>query len=308
MRRLRRDAPGRIVLLVWALALFLFGCDDPSDRSLERGDRLLATGRTEEAVAEYKLALRQSGESAEVFQRLGHAYARAGDVDETLRYYDLLLTADSSHRYQVAAELALVAREAVDRGARENMARALAPLESWSLGLIPLDLQLALARHRWRDGAYAEALALYLSVLADSTDLAPAVYYETGRCYEEIGGCRRSVEYYEEYLSNAPRGAAETAGVRWRLGNCLLTVADEDWSAGRPAAALERLDRMIRIGEPQTLLDRAYFRRGELQLALGNPDAALAAYREVLRLNPNRSAPLVQQAERRIRQIRFGHE
>ncbi len=314
----RRTGAGRTAALasrrralLFALALVptaLSGCEDPSNRSLGRGDRLLATGRLEEAIAEYKLALRQAGESPEVTLRLGQAYAASGDVDETLRYLGALLAADSSYRYQVAAELGSVARDALARGARENMARALAPLEAWSIGLIPLDLQLALARYHRADGDYASALSLYLAVLADTSDLAPDVYYEIGRAYEELGGCRESVALYEAFLEEARRGSPETAGARWRLGNCLVTLADEEWSAGRPASALEKLERMIEIGEPQTLLDRAHFRRGELYLALGDPDAALAAYREVLRLNPNRSAPLVQQAEQRIRQIRFGHE
>jgi len=294
------------------LVLLLAACSDGGQDSLLRGDRLLAAGDADAAIAEYKLAMRQSGESPEIFLRLGHAYALGGDVDESFRYYGILLSQDSSYRYQAAADFAALARTALERGTRENMARALQPLLQWSLGLIPEDLQLELARYFWTEGDYARALPLYLEALSDtvgrSQEVETRVFYEAGRAYEELDGCSRSIEYFETYLSLAGRSAEDRAGAEWHLGRCLFEVAQEDRAVGRPRGALNRLDRMVELGVPQTLMDRAHFNRGELLLILGDTERALSAFEQVLRLNPARSGPLVQRAEQRIRQIRFEHE
>ncbi len=298
--------------LPFVLLLFLAACSDAGHESFLRGDRLLAEGDTDAAIAEYKLAMRQSGESPEIFLRLGHAYALEGDVDESFRYYGILLSQDSSYRYQAAADFAALGRAALERGTRENMARALQPLLSWSFGLIPADLQLELARYFWSEGDYTRALPLYLEALSDtvgrSEEIDVRVFYEAGRAYEELDGCARSLEYFETYLSLVPRSGEDRAGAEWHLGRCLFQVAQEDRATGRPGGALRRLDRMVELGVPQTLMDRAHFNRGELLLILGDSDRALAAFEEVLRLNPARSGPLVQRAEQRIRQIRFENE
>lgn len=304
----RRRRPNTLLRsLVAASLLWAAACGGPQEESLDRGDRLLGAGDLESAIAEYKLALRQGGESAPVLLRLGQAYARHGDVDETLRYYEPLLERDSTHLYQMAGDLIGLARDALARGARENVARALRPLLGVSIGLVPVDLRLALARYYWEDGDHAAALPLYLSALSEGgEEISPAVYFETGRAYEEMGGCLEALEYFSVYLDGAARNAPQVPSARWHFGSCLFETAEADHAAGRPRAALEKLDRMVRLGVPQTLLDRAHFLRGELLLAMGEQDRALDAYREVLRLNPARSGSLVQQAEGRIRQIRFG--
>lgn len=295
-------------LPVLVAALLTAGCGDAAQDSLRRGDRLLAEQRLEAAVAEYRLARRQAGAQPQILLRLGHAYALLGDVDASLRHYDSLLVRDSSYRYQAASDLSWAARRALERDAPENMVRALEPVVDWSMGLIPPDLRLALARHYWEDGEYARALPLFLSVLQTSEDVPPLVYYETARAYEELSGCSESLELFETFLSRGGSGAPEYQSARWHYGNCLFRAAEEDRAAGRPQAALTKLERMVELGVPQTLLERAHFYRGEMLLALGEPEEALAAYRRVLDLNPTRSGFLVRQAEQRIRDIRFGYQ
>lgn len=298
------------------LAAAIVACGDPAGAALERGDELLAEGRVEAAIAEYRLALRQGGESPELLLRLAHAYAVGGDVDASVRHYEALLGRDSSYRWQAAADLAGAARRALARGTPEGMVRALEPVARIHLGLVPPDLRLALARHHGRQGDHERALSLYLSLLAgepgedageeDDLPLPPAVFYELGRAYEDLGACGEAIRWFERYLTEAGRSAAEASSARWHLGNCLFHAAEEDRAAGRPRRALESLERLVELGVPQTLLDRAHYLRGELLLGLGEPERALEAYREVLRLNPSRTGYLVRRAEERIRDIRFG--
>jgi len=281
-------------------------CQDASARSLLEGDRLLAIGQTEAAIAEYKLAQRQSGDADEVMLRLGHAYAASGDVDEALAYYEPLAERDEEYRRQIAADLAALSLSASKRGASENMARSIEPLLDWGLGYVPSDLLLSLARHDVRDGNHSRALALYLAVLADEDEPAPALLYETGRSYEEIGSCERALPYYEAYMEQASRRAEEYDSARFHLGYCLFVSADDDRASGRPEDAIEKLEEMVELGTPRTLMSDAHFLRGEMYLSVGNSEAALQAYQRVLDLNPSRTGAKVREAEQRIRQIRFG--
>lgn len=289
-------------------AFIATACSDAADRSLATGDRWLGVGDLDAAIAEYKLAQRQRGPAPAVLVRLGHVYALRGDVDEALEYFEPLLDQDSSYRFQVATDLAALATVAHERGASENMARALQPLVGWGLGFVPRELQPSLAYHYWSDGAYARSLALYLSVMDDSAEVAPSVYYEAGRAYEELSGCERALPLFEAYMSRASRRDEDMDSARWHYGNCLFLAADEDRAVGRPGAALRKLDKMVQLGVPRTYLDDAHFLRGEMLLALGQTESALAAYQRVLDLNPARSGAQVRRAEERIRQIRFGSD
>ncbi len=289
------------------LVALAVGCTDEAGDAIERGDRLFGEGRLDAAIAEYKFALRQDDDERALL-RLGATYGLRGDIETSRRYYAELVARDSSYRFQVAAGLSAAARRAFERGSGESAARALQPLMELGTGMIPRDLTLPLARHYWTDNAFEEALPLYLKVLADTADAGPEVYYETARAFQELGACREAIAYYERYLSRAARRATRRAEAEWSLGNCLYESAEEDWQNGRPAAAQERVRRLIRLGVPRTLQDRAQFLNGELSLALGEREEALRAYEEVLRLNPSRTGPLVERAEARIREIRFGFE
>lgn len=304
MNRTRATRAGALGLAALAFA----ACQDSAERSVALADRLLAVGETERAIAEYKLAQRVSGDTDELLLRLGHAYARQGDVDEALAYYEPLAERDPDARHQVAADLVVLAEGARERGASENMVRSLEPLLEWSLGYVPAELRLALAEHYADDGDYTRALSLYLAVLADQAAPEPAVLYQTGRAYKELGGCDRALPYLERYVEEAGRRHPDRAEARWHYGDCLYAAADEDRAAGRPSAALDKLDRMVELGVPRTHLGEAHFLRGEMLLSRGDTDEALEAYRAFLDLNPNRTGALVRTAEERIRQIRFGFE
>lgn len=70
--------------------------------------------------------------------------------------------------------------------------------------------------------------------------------------------------------------------------------------------ALRQLDLIIDLGVPQNVLDQAWFERGEVLLTLDRRNEALQSYLQVLELNRGRSGQLVDRAQQRIDQIRFG--
>jgi len=285
-------------------AVSLAGCDaDGPDTAVGRGDRLLAAGEVEAAIAEYKLALRQEGQQPEILLRLGHAYASEGDVEATLDHVRPLLASGEEVRFQVVAELSEAARVARERGSPDNMARALEPVLELGLGLVPSDLQLPLARYYAELSDWNRALPLYVVVL-EGEDPPEEALLETARAFQEVGGCREALGYFERFLENASR--RDRAEANWEYGSCLFEVAMADRAQGRPGDAVVLLDRMIELGVPRNLLDRAHYNRGEIRMAFGNLTDAESDFLAVLELNPVRSGPLVRLAEERIREIRFG--
>lgn len=290
---------GLLVALVTALA-----CGDV-DGALEQGDRLMAVGAVDEAIAEYKLALRTRGEEPDVLLRLGSAYGQRGEVEAALQYLRRTLEQDSSYRDAVAVEMAGAARVALEGGSPDNMARALEIVLSMGLGYVPADLKLALADYHADLSDYGRALPLYLSAL-EGGEAEPETLLATAVAFQEVGGCREALDYFERYLDSprADRGAGSAA--RWQYGQCLYAVAEQERVAGRTALALEKLDLLIGQGVPRTLLDRAHFARGEIMRRAGNVEAAEREYERVRELNPARTGPLVRLAEERIREIRYG--
>jgi len=289
-----------------AAAFLPAACGGGPDDAVERGDRLAGAGQIDAAIAEYRLALRQRGDEPEVLLRLGSAYGEKGEVEASLRYVRRLLEEDSTYRYQAAAVLAEAAREALERGAPDNMARALGPVERMGIGLIPPDLRISLARHYSGLSDHGRALPLYLGA-AEGEPLTPEVELETARAFQELGGCREALGYFERYLARGGSAGTDRSGVRWQYGNCLFEVAEEEKREGQTRAAEGHLDALIDQGVPRTLLDRAHFERGELLLARGAYQEAEADFLSVLDLNPARSGPLVAMAEERIREIRYGY-
>ena len=299
-RRVRR------AVAVAALVLLPAACGGPPDDAIERGDRLYGAGQIDAAIAEYRLALRQRGDEPEVLLRLGGAYGEKGEVEASLRYIRRLLAQDSTYRYQAAAVLSEAARVALDRGAPDNMARALGPLERMGVGLIPPDLRLSLARHYSGLSDHGRALPLYLGA-AEGEVMSAEVELETARTFQELGGCREALGYFESYLARGRSAGTDRSGVRWQYGNCLFVVAEEEQREGRSRSAESHLDALIKQGVPRTLLDRAHFDRGEMRLERGAYQEAESDFLAVLELNPARSGPLVAMAEERIREIRYGY-
>jgi tetratricopeptide (TPR) repeat protein len=281
-------------------------CRGDDQDHLEGGDRLLGAGRPEEAIAEYQVALRKRGDQPDVLLRLAHGYAHLDRLDEASHYYSRLLEVDSSRADQAVADFLALAERSLRQRDRARMARALQQVEAIRPGSVPDELALPFARYYYELREYAEALPLYLAVLAGAPeDPEPAVFYELAGVYFELGECGQALEHFRAFLATRPSGE-QRADARWHAGQCAYELAEKDRLAGRPAEALEKFDYVIALRAPQALLDDAWFERGEILFALGEYDEAVRSYQEVLNLNPSRTGRRVRAAEDRIRNIRYG--
>lgn len=288
-----------------AAVIVLSGCG-PESNSLARGDALWADSSYERAIAEYRLALRETDGSEEATARLAHAYAVTGQFDQARRFYEDLLQDAPEYTDQAVYDYMLLAERARTRGDRFGMANAVDAASALRPGLPLGETSSALARYYAQTGDAARAVDFFERALAEvDSDSVPALLFELGTVQESRGNCREAIAVFNAYRTRAPRGQrAEEA--RWHVGNCSFELGRAARADGNAAEALRGFDTVIRLGVPQNLVDQAWFERGEILLEQGRTDEALEAYYRVLERNPARRSQLTERAQRRIDELRFG--
>jgi tetratricopeptide (TPR) repeat protein len=304
-RQNRTCSPG--VVMTFFLALSMVACSPLSEEgsSITRGDQAFAKGDLEEALAEYRLALAQGGTDPETYARVAHTYVALGRVDEAREHYRSAVEGDSALADQALADFVHLAREENRAGDRYGMASAVQTALEFRSGISLDDLVLPLAQHYSEVGEYGRALPFYQKALsAMDPDSVPRLLFDVAVAYDEVGDCESAVIYYQDYRDRLDRWSR--GEVDWRLGNCSFELARNRWADGEEEEALEFLDTLLEIGEPRNRLARGYFIRGEILGYRGECEAAIEAFQQVPIMDPSGNSAVVDSAELRIDQIRFG--
>jgi len=301
-RRLRGAGCAACIAVV-ALA-GLAACSD-ADSAIARGDRFWAEGAWAEALAEYRLALRES-RTETTLSRVAHAYIENGQFERARELYDELLQASPAWTDQAVFDYVTVAMRARDRGDRYGLASAVEAARALRPGL-PLDeFAIPLARYYAAGGDPIRALDSYERALASAPpDSVPTLLFEIARMHESQGNCAEAVGFFRAFRTRERR-SARADEANWHIGNCSFSLARRSRQDGEWEAALRELDTVIDLGVPKNLLDEAWFDRGEVLLAMGRRDDALFAYLMVLDLNRAGTGQLVERARRRVDDLRFG--
>ena len=297
----------RARLWAWVGLAALAGCSPLSEEgsSILRGDEAFANGDMAEALAEYRLALRLGATDAETYARVAHTYVALKRVDEAREHYRLAVAQDSSLADQALSDFVRLAREEDRLGDRYGMASAVQTALEFRPGISLEDLVLPLAQHYSDIGEYGRALPFYQKALsALDPDSLPRVLFEAAVAYDEVGDCESAVIYYEDYRDRLPLW--RRSEVDWRLGNCSFDLAQLRIAKGEDEEALQFLDALLDIGEPRNHLSRGYFLKGEILGSRGECEAAIEAFEEVSVMDPSGNSAVVDSAELRIDQIRFG--
>ncbi|MDT8369413.1 MAG: tetratricopeptide repeat protein [Longimicrobiales bacterium] len=308
----RGRGSGRAALAVMAVGIVIGvgGCvDSPAtDTAVQRGDLAYAAGDLDNALAEYRLAARDTRAPAEVLARVAHVHAIEGDVDEAAAFYRRAVAADSSWATQAVADLMTLAERAHASNDRFRMASAVDAAREIEPGLGLERLALPLARHHFNNGEYGRALPLYQRALSAGADSAPEIVFEIGRAHEAIGDCNRALFFFEQF-----RGAVRSRDrgeVDWFIGTCSFEVARglrgaEVVTEETLLDALAAVDRTIAVGEPRSLLGRAWFERGEILVDLGRCEEAIESFRTVGTVDGTVADALVTRAQERMDDLRF---
>jgi tetratricopeptide (TPR) repeat protein len=305
-RARRRALRTRVLTAVALLAAgAVVACRD-AETALTRGDELWADSAYNEALAEYRLTLARDSSDEQVRARVAHAYAVVGQFERAAEHYRFLVQQDSAWADQAVFDYLALADRARERGDRYGLAGAIEAALTLRPGLPVEDLAPTLARYYATTGEPARALDFYERALTSApADSTPDLLYEIGEVHVAQGECPEAIGYFSAYLERAPLSERRDQA-RWHIGNCSFTLAARARQTGDWERALRRIDRVIELGEPQNLLDQAWFERGEALLALGRRAEALQAYFRVVDLSATRSGQLVDRAQQRINQLRFG--
>lgn len=296
------------VAMAAGLAFGLTACQD-NETAIMRGDRLWADSSFTSAVVEYRLAVAQRGDEA-ARARLAHGFAVIGQVDAAADVYAGLIERSPEVADQAVYDLLRLARRSERRN---DIFRTVTAVDA-ALLIRPVirlpETALAAARF-YRDQAEPERALDYYARALTTLDLeeSPRVLHEIGLLLEDQGRCRDAMDFYrlfEETAGTDRRWVTLIGEARWHTGSCAFRLAAEAIEEGRLDDALDRLDTTIGIGEPENLLDQAFYERGEILYSLGRYDEALEEYRRVLQRSPARRGRIVVRAQERIDEIRFG--
>jgi tetratricopeptide (TPR) repeat protein len=287
-----------------ALLLVLTACTAAGDEegAIRRGDEAFARGDHPEALAEYRLALRQGNREVPTLTRTAHAYARVGRIDDARDLYREAILRDPEVADLAAADLLRVARRAVER--RDGIAAAAAVGAAMELqpGVSLAGLALPLARHFAGNGQYGEALPFFQKALAEEGPY-PEVIFEMALAHEELGDCERALVFFEQVREEVPAG--QRSEVEWHVGNCSFELAREAREKGDREEALRLYAATIELGEPRNRLAQAWFETAEILAEAGRCLAAVQAFEAVLEEELTGGALLIQRARDRIDEIRF---
>ena len=272
------------------------------DGATLRGDRAWAHGDYEEALAEYRLAVRRGANSGDAHLRVAHAYARLARVDEARQAYARAIESDPRLADQAVSDLVRLARLARDQNDRFGLASALEAAVDLHPDVNFARLAFPLASHYAANGEHARSLVFFQRAL--SGDPPPEVLYETALAYEEVGACESALSFYRRFEEAVP--ASRRRDSAWHIGTCSYDLAQEMRRDGDHEEALVLIEETVARREPRTHLARAYYEMGELLVSFARCDEALDAFRGAAREDPSASNALARRAERWIDRLRFG--
>lgn len=305
----RPEGVGRFRLLLPALLVVLAAaCTAAGSEqgALQRGDEAFARGDYGEALAEYRLVLRQGGGGdVPVLTRAAHAYAQVGRIDEARAHYAAAIEVDPDVADLAAADLLRVARAATETR-RDAMLAAAAVEAALTLrpGVNLRGLARPLAAHFARQGQYGQALPYYQKALGEESD-DPALVLDMVQAYEELGDCELALTYLDGIRDQV--GADRGSEVAWRIGNCSFELGVEARDDERPDDALELFGTTIELGEPRNRVAQAWFETGDILAEQGRCTQAIEAFEHAQREELG-GGYLVQRARDRIDDIRWGSD
>jgi tetratricopeptide (TPR) repeat protein len=288
------------VLLFLALAACTAAGSD--QEALQRGDEAFARGEYTEALAEYRLVLRQNENDVDILLRTAHAFASVGRIDEAVDLYRRAVELDHEAADLAAADLLRVARRATD-GRRDGIMAAAAVGAALELrpGVNLTGLARPLAEHFARNGQFGQALPYFQKAMGE-TEPDPNLILDLARAHEELGDCELALTYLDRVQDDVP--ILRRSEVDWRVGHCSFELGMEAVEAGRADDALELFQATIEVGEPRNRLAPAWFEAGEILADQGRCQEAIAAF-EVAQQEELGGGLLIQRARDRVDDIRF---
>jgi len=264
--------------VIGAAALVVAACERGPDHE-RLGDRRYAERSFPDALAEYRLALRQRTPSAELRAKLAAAALRVGALGEAVGAYRDLAKAEPASADAAADGLMRAARLAVDARDLTALAEAVGALREIqpdrSLGA----LAAALGASFDPLGRPAEALDLLVQAAAVSgpvvADSLLVLYGDLNLRLTQYDAAQR---VYEGVLRRSQTPAVVHAA-RAGLAGSVVERGRDALGAGFLDDAAEWFAKAIELGEPDSIVRVAWLLTGDARWAGGDTTRAAEAYR-----------------------------
>lgn len=253
----------------------------PDHESL--GDQAYAVGEFAGALVEYRLALRQEAPNDILRAKAAQSAYNASDLVAAAEEFRALAVEAPDRATEAADGLELVARAAIDQGDRLALETAVAGFEEVSEGRALGGFALELAGTLGESPRSPDALPVLLFAAAAAPDAAQqdSLMFEYASVLRRLERCNQAVPVYES-LVRRQRRRVLTQQARREGVTCALRVGTSELDRGVPQQAAEWFVRAASIGGDTNFGRQGYVRLGDVRLALGEYDQALAAYERAI--------------------------
>ena len=296
------------VFIFQLFLIFLASCTVVARSNEERGDRYYRKGYYDDSLAEYLMAEKTRGVTADLLRKIGKVYVMKGDFFQAKKYFDRYFSAhDSEPDAEVLLDYFQIALERGRSGDTTTMVHALEEIleidPSYSLGRYFFDL----GEFYYHQADYRKAIAYYLRgmpLYGELSNRAGHLFY-LAESYEKLEDYFNAFLYFDQFII-LYREHPEFEQAQWHRGSCCYPLAREVFEQGDIEQSFYYLDQIIDFGQPQHLVDDACFLKGEILLADKRPEEAAQAFRQVLKLNRYYwKEKIAEQARMRIEEILF---
>ncbi len=265
-----------------ALALLATACTPVADHE-RLGDRRYAERAFVDALAEYRLAMRQRVPNAELRAKFAAAARQAGSLGEAVTAYHDLARAEPGAVDEAADGLTRAARLAI--GARDMAAlsdalvalREIAPQRPVGFLAVALGAGTAYARRPEAMDVLLEAAAA-----ASTAPGADSFLVAFADLNAHMGRCDAATRTYEAVLRRSRQVPPLVEAARGGLAGCAVEDGKASLSAGALQDAEARFRKAISIGEPDSVVRLAWLLVGDARWARGDTAVAQDAYRRAM--------------------------
>jgi tetratricopeptide (TPR) repeat protein len=272
--------PTRYTLFL--LLLVAAGCSPGPDHE-RLGDRRYAERAFVDALAEYRLAMRQRRPGVQLWTKFAQAALRSGALGEAVAAYRDLAEAEPGYADEAADGLTRAAHLAIGSRDMTALADAVAALREITPQRPVGILVVALGAGSTTLAKRAEPMDLLLEAAAASatTEAADSFLIAYADVNARLGRCDAASRAYDGVLRRDPQPSLARAA-RGGIAGCALEDGKLSLSAGALADAEARFRRAIAIGEPDSVVRLAWLLIGDARWAGGDSTVALDSYRRAM--------------------------
>ncbi len=264
--------------------LLLAACFSTAAEHETLGDRAYGARHFEDALVEYRIALRQRAPNPTLRAKAAMAALNAGDLEAAAEEYVKLAEEGGQERLTEAADgLERVARAAMEQDSRDALEKALAGLRTIASGRALGAFAGELARTAGIDPISSEGSSILLYAAASAPDARKqdSLMYLYGLGLARRGRCLDALPILES-LVRRRREPAVVAPAEGELARCALNLGRRALDNGQPLQAEEWFRRATGYGGSDALARAAYVGLGDVLFARGDYHGAAGAYQQAM--------------------------